>query len=231
MGIEQNIEEIRKRMAAACARSDRRAEEVALVAVSKTKPAEMIEAAAAAGQTLFGESYVQEFTAKQEEVRSAVTWHFIGGLQGNKVKYLRGRVSMIHSVDRLSLAQEIDRQWGILGEPLDILLQANIGGETSKSGTSSDEELFRLAREVSTLPNLRVRGLMTLPPYEEDPEQVRPYFRRLRELAEEIETLALPGVEMRELSMGMSHDFEVAIEEGATLVRVGSAIFGEREKK
>jgi hypothetical protein len=199
------------------------------VAVSKTKPVSLIEEAAAAGQTLFGESYVQEFVAKTEAIPLPLEWHFIGALQSNKVKYLKGHTALIHSVDRYSLAAEIDRQWFALEEPAAILIQVNIGEEASKSGTTA-RELEELVRRVSLLPHLRIRGLMTLPPYCEDPEEVRPYFRRLRELALTIEGLKLPGVAMEELSMGMSHDYLVAIEEGATLVRVGTAIFGERER-
>jgi len=227
MSIQDNIAKIRARMDAACLRSGRSPESVRLVAVSKTKPADQIEEAARAGQLLFGESYVQEFTEKSERISLPVTWHFIGGLQSNKVKYLRDRVSMIHSVDRLSLAEEINRQWQKAGSTVDVLLQVNLGEEESKSGTT-EESLEKLVRQVATLPGLRIRGLMTLPPYLEDPEEVRPFFRRLRARARGIDALALPGVSMDELSMGMSHDFEVAIEEGATLVRVGTAIFGER---
>ncbi|BCR06368.1 YggS family pyridoxal phosphate enzyme [Desulfuromonas versatilis] len=229
MTIQENLQAINQRIAAACARAGRNPAEVRLVAVSKTKPAAMIDEAAAAGQQLFGESYAQEFSAKAEEVSSAVEWHFIGGLQTNKVKYLRSKVSLIHSVDRLSLAREIDRQWGKLGRRVDVLLQVNLGGEESKSGTEA-AELEELARQVARLPNLRIRGLMTLPPWCDDPEEVRPFFRQLHQLAEGLAKLAIPGVEMRELSMGMSHDFEVAVEEGATLVRVGTAIFGERQR-
>jgi len=228
MSIKDNLEQIRIRIAAACARSGRDPSAVRLVAVSKTKPASAIAEAAAAGQHLFGESYVQEFAAKLEEVKTPVEWHFIGALQSNKVKYLRGRVALIHSVDRLSLAQEIDRQWGKLKRTADVLLQVHLGGEASKSGVEADA-LAGLARQVAALPNLRIRGLMTLPPFFDDPEEARPHFRRLRELALEVAALHLPAVTMEELSMGMSHDFEVAVEEGATLVRVGTAIFGERE--
>lgn len=228
MSIQDNLQQIQAHIAAACARAGRDPSTVRLVAVSKTKPAELIDEAAAAGQRLFGESYVQEFVAKTEQVRQALQWHFIGALQTNKVKYLRGKVSLIHSVDRLSLAQEIDRQWSRADAPVDILLQVNLGQETSKAGTE-EAALVELANRVAPLEHLRIRGLMTLPPWCDDPQAVRPFFRRLRELAGELDSLRLPGVEMRELSMGMSHDFEVAIEEGATLVRVGTAIFGERE--
>jgi hypothetical protein len=227
MSIQSNLQHIRNRIQAACLRADRNPEDVRLVAVSKTKPAAMIDTAAEAGQTLFGENYVQEFLAKSEEVNASVDWHFIGSLQSNKVKYLRDKVSMIHSVDRLSLAKEINRQWKKSGETADILIQINLGEEETKSGTE-ESALEQLVREVAALPHVRIRGLMALPPYLDDPEEVRPFFKRLRQLAAKLDKLHIPGVEMRELSMGMSHDFEVAIEEGATLVRVGSAIFGSR---
>jgi PLP dependent protein len=230
MDIAHNLEEIRRRIAAACARVGRDPAAVRLVAVSKTKPAADIEEAATAGQRLFGESYVQEFAAKAAEVAAPVSWHFIGALQSNKVKYLRGLVDLFHSVDRLSLAEEIDRQWGKDNAVADVLLQINLGGEESKSGTD-EAGLIELARQVTALPHLRLRGLMTLPPYFDDPEAVRPYFSRLRELLETLRGLELPRAELTELSMGMSHDFEVAVEEGATLVRVGSAIFGARPLK
>lgn len=228
MSIRENIEGIQTRIAAACARVGRNPAEVRLVAVSKTKPAALIEEAAAAGQRLFGENYVQEFADKPEQVRAPVEWHFIGALQSNKVKYLRGKVAMIHSLDRLSLAEEINRQWAKLDRPVAVLLEVNLGDETSKAGTGA-EEAIELVRRVAELPFLRLRGLMALPPWLDDPEEVRPYFRRLRELAHRIEASQIPGVTMAELSMGMSNDFEVAIEEGATLVRVGTAIFGGRE--
>lgn len=228
MTIAANLARILEEIAAVCARCGRDPATVRLVAVSKTHPAEAVQAAAAAGQTLFGESYVQEFLAKANAVALPVQWHFIGHLQSNKARYLPGKVAMIHSVDRLSLAEEIDRQWRARGLTAEVLIEVNLGGESSKSGVG-EAELEPLLRRLATLPHLAVRGLMTLPPYCDDPEEVRPYFRRLRELAARLEALSLPGVVMRELSMGMSHDFAVAIEEGATLVRIGTAIFGERE--
>lgn len=227
MDISANIARIHEQIATSCRRCGRSPAEVRLVAVSKKKPAADIEAAVAAGQTLFGESYVQECVAKIDEVSAPAEWHFIGGLQSNKVKYLRGKVDMIHSVDRLSLAEEIDRQWGKIDATIDILIQVNLGEEESKSGTTA-ERLFELVRQVAQLKHLRIRGLMALPPWEEDPEDVRPYFRQLKELSGQLMTLGLPNVTMQELSMGMSHDYEVAIEEGATMVRIGTAIFGER---
>jgi len=230
MAIRDNLDRIRNQLNAACERSGRDPAGVRLVAVSKTKPASMISAAAEAGQTLFGESYVQEFLDKAPDVKESVDWHFIGSLQSNKVKYLAGKVSMIHSVDRLSLAQEIDRQWGKICRSVEVLIQVNLGEEETKSGTT-EQDAIELVRKVASLPQIKVVGLMALPPYLEPAEMVRPYFRQLRLLSEEIAALRIPRVEMRELSMGMSHDFEVAVEEGASLVRIGTAIFGERERR
>ncbi|MBN1141334.1 MAG: YggS family pyridoxal phosphate-dependent enzyme [Deltaproteobacteria bacterium] len=227
MSIVENLAWVRERMEIACRRCGRNLEEVRLVAVSKTKPAAAIEEAAAAGQNLFGESYVQEFIDKEKEVRAAVAWHFVGALQTNKVKYLAGKVAMIHSVDRLHLAEELSRQWGKIGQSVEILIQVNLGREATKAG-AAEEEVEALARAVAFLPHLKIRGLMALPPYCDDAEDVRPFFRELRRLAGYLTTLSIPGVEMKELSMGMTHDFEPAIEEGATLIRVGTAIFGER---
>ncbi len=227
MSLHENIRDIERRIRTAAVAAGRDPESVRLVAVSKTKPAVMVEEAFLAGQTLFGENYVQELAAKAREVHSPVEWHFIGHLQSNKVRQIAGVVSMIHSVDRLSLAEEIDRQWGRLGSCCDVLVQVNVSGEASKSGTTAGDAIG-LVRRVASLPNLRVRGLMTMPPFFDDPEAARPYFRELRLLAEKIDALGIPGVSMAELSMGMSGDFAVAIAEGATLVRIGSAIFGER---
>lgn len=226
--ICENLDQIRARIAAACADSGRNSADVRLVAVSKVKPARLIDEAFTAGQQIFGESYVQEFRDKAQAVTHPVEWHFIGALQSNKVKYLRGQVSLIHSVDRLSLAAEINRQWQKIDAVIPVLLQVNVGDESSKAGCDM-AELDKLVRQVAALPHLQIQGLMCLPPYFADPELVRPFFRRLRELAANIEKQQIPRVIMKELSMGMSGDFEVAIEEGATLVRVGTAIFGERE--
>jgi hypothetical protein len=227
MSVAGNLKQIEERIRTAAQRVGRNPDSVRLVAVSKTQPAEAVKAALAAGQQIFGENYVQEFLEKAQQLPESVEWHFIGSLQSNKVKYLANLTTLIHSVDRLSLAREIDRQWEKIGKPCDILLQVNISGEETKSGTTS-EDLLQLAREASLLPHLRVRGLMTMPPFFDEPERVRPYFRELRRLAEVLASEQIPGITMEELSMGMSGDFEVAIEEGATLVRVGSAIFGER---
>ena len=228
MSISDNLRQIRARIAAAALRAGRDPSEVRFVAVSKTQPAGAVSEAARAGQGLFGENYVQELTAKAAEVTEPVEWHFIGSLQSNKVKYLVNLVTTIHSVDRLSLAEEISRQWGKAGKVCDILLEVNLAGEATKGGTPPDD-LLALTREVARLPHLRIRGLMTMPPFFDDPEAARPWFRELRRLAGVITAAGIPGVEMRELSMGMSGDFEAAIEEGATLVRVGTALFGERQ--
>ncbi len=226
--IVNNLAAVISRIQQACAVAGRDPGTVRLVAVSKLHPASVITEAATAGQQIFGENYVQELIDKAAQLNCPVAWHLIGHLQSNKVKYLPGIVSMIHTVDRLSLAQEIDRQWqDKLGASCDILVQVNVSGEATKSGTTRAEAV-ELVRAIACLPNVRVRGLMTMPPFFDDPESARPYFKELRVLAEQIDKEAIPGVEMAELSMGMSGDFEVAIEEGATLVRVGTAIFGER---
>jgi len=228
MAISDNLHAIQARISRACAACGRDPASVRLVAVSKLHPAGMVAEAAAAGQQLFGENYVQELCEKAGQLAQPVTWHMIGHLQSNKVKYLPGIVSMIHTVDRLSLAEEISRQWQQkLGSPCDILVQVNVSGEASKSGTTSAAAL-ELVRQIAALPFVRVKGLMTMPPFFDDPHAARPYFSELRRLAEQIAACDISGVTMRELSMGMSGDFEAAIAEGATLVRVGTAIFGER---
>lgn len=227
MTISRNLAMINERIRTAAGKAGRDPTTVRLVAVSKTRPAADIVAAFQAGQTVFGENYIQELSAKLAEVQEPVEWHVIGHLQSNKVKYIAGRVTLIHSVDRLSLAQEIDRQWGRLGTICDILIQVNISGEATKSGTT-EAGAIQLVRECALLPNIRVKGLMTMPPFFDDPEAARPYFAELKRLSGVIAAERIAGVEMRELSMGMSGDFEAAIQEGATLVRVGTAIFGER---
>jgi len=227
MTLSSNLEQIHSQISASARAAGRDPSAVRLVAVSKTKPGAMVDEAAKSGQQIFGENYVQEFISKITEVRTPVEWHFIGHLQSNKVKQIAGLVAMIHSVDRLSLAREIDRQWARTGKVCDILIQVNLAGETTKSGTTT-EETMNLVRQVALLQNVQICGLMTMPPFFDNPEAARPYFRELRLLAEMISSRNIPGVSMKELSMGMSGDFEVAIKEGATLVRIGSAIFGNR---
>ena len=227
MTIPANLAHINARIQAAAENAGRDPASVRLVAVSKTRPAQDIIAACQAGHTLFGENYIQELVPKLEEIKEAVEWHFIGHLQSNKVKYIAGQVALIHSVDRISLATELDRQWGKLGKLCNILIQVNISGEATKSGTT-ETGAIQLVRECALLPNIRIKGLMTMPPFFDDPDAARPYFAELRRLSEVIDAQHIVGVEMGELSMGMSGDFEAAIQEGATLVRVGTAIFGER---
>lgn len=227
MTIADRLEKTRKEIGNAAVAAGRNPEQVRLVAVSKTRPADDILACLEAGQQIFGENYVQELAAKAAEIGRRLEWHFIGHLQSNKVKNIAGLVTLIHSVDRLSLAEEISRQWGKLGKTCNILLQVNISGEKSKSGTT-EEGAIKLARDVSELPNITVKGLMTMPPFFDDPEGARPYFAELRRLSLRIASEKIPNIEMLELSMGMSGDFKVAIQEGATLVRVGTAIFGSR---
>jgi pyridoxal phosphate enzyme (YggS family) len=227
MSIAANLQDIMGRIRSAERAGGREPGAVRLVAVSKTRPAAEVIQAFQAGQIVFGENYVQELLEKAAEVTEAVEWHFIGHLQSNKVRQIAGLVRMIHSVDRFSLAEEISRQWGKLGRCCDILIQVNLSGEVTKSGTTEAGAL-QLVRDVSSLPHVRIRGLMTMPAFFDDPEAARPFFAELMRLSRWIEAEALPGVEMRDLSMGMSGDFEAAIQEGATLVRVGTSIFGSR---
>jgi pyridoxal phosphate enzyme (YggS family) len=227
MSIADTLILIKDRIRTAAEKAGRNTATVRLVAVSKTRPAADVRAAFQAGQIVFGENYVQELVEKFSEIPEPVEWHVIGHLQSNKVKYIAGQVSLIHSVDRISLAEEINRQWGRLGMVCEILIQVNISGEATKSGTTEAGAL-QLVRECALLANVRVKGLMTMPAFFDDPEAARPYFAELRRLSEVIAAEQISGVTMAELSMGMSGDFEAAIQEGATLVRVGTAIFGER---
>jgi hypothetical protein len=228
MGIKENVAQVRERIAAACQRSRRGPEDVKLVAISKTFPPESIRAAYEAGLRDFGENRVQEAAAKRPALSDlSITWHLVGHLQTNKAKPARDLFHWVHSVDSFRLAQKLDQAtaWG--GGRLPLLLEVNLGGEESKAGVG-ESEIIQLAEQMNQLATLEVRGLMVIPPFFDDPEQVRPYFRRLRDLAREIDARNIPHVSMRELSMGMSHDFEVAIEEGATMIRVGTAVFGAR---
>jgi hypothetical protein len=226
--IANNIARVQERIAAACRRAGRQPEEVRLIAISKTVPAERIREAYEVGLHDFGENRVQEAAAKRPTLSDlTATWHLVGHLQSNKAKPARELFHWIHSVDSARLAERLDKVTVCSGDKLSALIEVNLGGEESKSGVS-ESEVLALVEALSGLETLEIRGLMTVPPFLEDPAQVRPYFRRLRELAADISKRNLPRVAMQELSMGMSHDFEVAIEEGATMVRVGTAIFGAR---
>jgi hypothetical protein len=229
MGLKENAARVRERMAAACRRSRRAPEDVKLLAISKTFPPESIRAAYEVGLRDFGENRVQEAQAKRPALSDlSITWHLVGHLQTNKAKTARELFHWVHSVDSLRLAQKLDQATALSGGRLPVLLEVNLGGEESKAGVG-EAEVAQLAEQVSQLATLEVRGLMVIPPFFDDPEQTRPYFRRLRELAEEIDAKKIANLSMQDLSMGMSHDFEVAIEEGATIIRVGTAIFGARE--
>ena len=223
--IAQNLEEVRRRIKAAALKAGRDPVPVRLVAVSKTVDVARIREALASGQALFGENYLQEAKPKIEALGPGPQWHFIGHLQSNKAKAAVEFFHLIHSVDRLSLARALDGAAARLGKIQEILLQVNLAGEASKSG-APPAEAPHLLQEVAKFPHLRVLGLMTMPPWFPDPEEARPFFRALRELRDRLRSLGI--CPLPELSMGMSGDFEAAVEEGATLVRVGAAIFGQR---
>jgi pyridoxal phosphate enzyme (YggS family) len=226
--LQENIARVEERIAAACRRSGRRREDVRLVAVSKTHPPEMIRAAFEAGLRNFGENRVQEAKSKRPELADlGATWHLVGHLQSNKARAARELFHWVHSLDSLRLAEKLAQAATPGGARLPVLIEVNLGEETSKGGVRAGD-VAALAEQVAPMETLELRGLMVIPPFLENPEDVRPYFRQLRALAGDLERRHLPTVFMHELSMGMSHDFEVAIEEGATIVRVGTAIFGER---
>ena len=217
--IRANLERVQAAIARACARAGRSFDDVVLVAVSKTVEVERIKLAIAAGVAALGENRVQEAREKIEALGRPVPWHLIGPLQTNKAKDAARLFDWIHSVDRLELARELDRRARALGRTVNALLEVNVGEEPQKAGVQPDQ-IKPLLDQLASLDGIRIRGLMAIPPAASDPEQTRPYFRRLRELR------AAAGLE--HLSMGMSADFEVAVEEGATMVRVGTAIFGPR---
>ena len=225
--LKENFQSVEARIQAACNRAGRSRKEVTLIAVSKTKPVEMLQTIYDAGSRDFGENKVQEMCDKIEQLPTDIRWHMIGHLQTNKVKYIVGRVSLIHSVDSLHLAQEIEKQAAKLDVIVPILIEVNIAEEESKFGIHK-EETISLVREVAALPHIRIQGLMTIAPYVENPEDNRTYFRGIKQLSVDIARENIDNVSMDCLSMGMTGDYEVAIEEGATMVRVGTGIFGER---
>jgi PLP dependent protein len=227
--IAENLERIRGRIARAAERAERASESVVLVAVSKTFPAQAIRSAYELGLRDFGENRVQEWESKRAELADLnATWHLIGHLQSNKARRAANLFHRVDSVDSIGLAQKLDAAAGEEGKRLKILIEVHLGCEETKSG-AAEGELAELAASVSDLRNLELLGLMTIPPYFEEPERVRPYFRKLRELRDSL--TGRIGKQLRVLSMGMSHDFEIAIEEGSTEVRIGTALFGERPKK
>jgi PLP dependent protein len=234
MTVGQNIGIIQERIAAAAQRAERRPEDITLMAVSKTFPPELIREAYQAGLRQFGENRVQEFVEKLQwlgDLQDA-EWHMIGHLQTNKASKAAELFTAMDGVDSLRLAQKLNDSAQQLGKKLSVLIEINVGGETAKSGLSFDApELDTLLHAAPQMEHLEFRGLMTVPPFFEDPQQARPYFRKLRELRDRIASQKLPKIGMDVLSMGMSHDFEIAIEEGSTCARLGTAIFGVRSSR
>jgi len=233
MSIAENLSEVRQRIDVAAHRAKRRPEEIKLMAVSKTFPAERVREAYDAGQRLFGENRVQEFAGKIDALGDLhdADWHLIGHLQTNKAAKAVELFGAIDSVDSLRLAQKLNAAAQQFRKKLKVLIEINVGGEEAKSGVAPESrELEDLLVAAPKLDHLEFCGLMTVPPFTDDPFEARPYFQTLRELRDRIAARRLPAVDMRSLSMGMSHDFEVAIEEGSTCVRVGTAIFGDRTK-
>lgn len=231
MSISENIARVQERIGVAARRAGRNPDEITLMGVSKTFPPERIREAYSAGLRVFGENRVQEFAAKADALRDlqGAAWHLIGHLQSNKAAKAAELFTAVDSVDSTRLAERLNAAAEKAGKTLPVLIEVNVGGEAAKSGVASGsvelEEILAAARDWK---HLEIRGLMTVPPFTDDPEGARPFFRQLRKIRDQIEACRLPGISMSVLSMGMSHDFEVAIEEGSTCVRVGTAIFGER---
>lgn len=225
--ILENIKEVEKNIKKACEKSGRNIDDVTLIAVSKTKPYTAIEEALPSGILNYGENKVQELCEKFDILSKNIKWHMIGHLQRNKVKYLVGKVSLIHSVDSLRLAEQIEKEFAKADTTANILIEVNMANEDSKFGiTASETE--KLIREIAKLPHIKIQGLMTIAPYTDNPETNRIYFKNMKKLSVDISSKNIDNVNMNVLSMGMTGDYQVAIEEGATMVRVGTGIFGER---
>lgn len=227
MDIAANINKIRQRINDAAARCQRNPDSIKLLAVTKTISPEIVGKAIDAGLTEFGENYVQEAKEKIASIKQRIKWHMIGHLQTNKAKYAVNLFDYIHSVDRMELAKEINKKAGQISRKINVLIEINVSGEKTKNGIAP-VDAFGLIKEISSLGNVSVKGLMTMAPYSDNAENSRPYFSELRKLQKKIAGEEIPGIQMNELSMGMTDDFEIAIEEGATIVRIGRAIFGER---
>ncbi len=225
--VAANCRKVLERISEAAARCGRNPADVKLLAATKSQGVSRIRTAIEAGICLFGENYVQEARAKREAIQEPVEWHMIGHLQRNKVKAALNIFSLVQTVDSVELARELDKEGRKRGERIRAFVEVNLGGEETKSGIVK-EKVVPLLQEIGLLSHLIVEGLMTIPPLKENPEEIRPFFRALREVQAEIKGLKIPNVEPKELSMGMTHDYLVAIEEGSTLVRIGTAIFGPR---
>lgn len=233
MSVAENIARVRERMDRAARGAGRNPEEITLMAVSKTFPSQRIREAYEAGLRVFGENRVQEFAGKSDALRDLfhAEWHLIGHLQSNKANKAAELFSAVDSIDSVKLAEKLNAAAERLGKTLSVLIEVNVGGEEAKNGIDPrSHELDAILESAPQFHNLNIRGLMTIPPFTDDPEGARPYFRQLRELRDRISARSLPHIEMAILSMGMSHDFEIAIAEGSTCVRVGTGIFGERPK-
>ncbi len=224
MHIAENIAEIKKNVEAARKKSPNPNQPVTLVAVTKTRTPEQIHEVLAAGQTILGENRVQELLDKYDAVGPEATWHIIGHLQSNKVKYITDKVTLVHSLESQSLAKELNQRMLALGRPMDCLVQVNIADEESKFGLPK-EEVLPFLEMVSKMPGIHVKGLMLIAPFFEDTEQVRPIFREMYQLFQEVKEKQISGIDMELLSMGMSHDYQVAVEEGANMIRVGRSVF------
>ena len=225
--LTENVIEVEKNIQAACDRAGRSREEVRLIAVSKTKPVSDIEEVLTTGILDYGENKVQELSDKYDVLPKNIRWHMIGHLQRNKVKYLIGKTVLIHSVDSLRLAEQIEHEAAKADTIMNVLIEVNVAGEESKFGTTCNEAI-ELVRAVAALKHVKIKGLMTIAPFTDTPEDNRIYFKKLKQLSVDIKSKNIDNVDMDELSMGMTGDYEVAIEEGATMVRVGTGIFGER---
>ena len=225
--LTENVIEVEKNIQAACDRAGRSREEVRLIAVSKTKPVSDIEEVLTTGILDYGENKVQELSDKYDVLPKNIRWHMIGHLQRNKVKYLIGKTVLIHSVDSLRLAEQIEHEAAKADTIMNVLIEVNVAGEESKFGTTCNEAI-ELVRAVAALKHVKIKGLMTIAPFTDNPEDNRIYFKKLKQLSVDIKSKNIDNVDMDELSMGMTGDYEVAMEEGATMVRVGTGIFGER---
>jgi len=229
--IAENVQYVRERIQKACERSKRDPQGVRLIAVTKTFDAAKVREAVESGVIDFGENFVQELREKRAEINNpAIRWHFVGHLQSNKVKYIADFIYLIHSVDHRSVAEEIDKRGAKLSRIIHALVEVNTSGEQTKFGLKPEETL-EFVKSIAPLKNLKIKGLMTIGPFLPNPEDSRPAFQRLRRLRDEVQAAGIENVEMTDLSMGMTRDFEVAIEEGATMVRIGTAIFGPRKRE
>ncbi len=230
--IKQNIENILNLIDSSANKSGRKREEIKLIAVSKTFPAEKVKEAINAGITDFGENYVQDFLSKYDKlINEKINWHFIGHLQTNKIKYIYNKINLLHTLDSLKLAEKLNNKLSENSQTLDVLVQVNIGKEKNKYGIF-EENLESFFEKLLNYKNINIKGLMTITPYFENKEDVRPLYRKMRKLLENLSNLNNnENINLKELSMGMSHDFDIAIEEGATMIRVGTAIFGQRKRR